>query len=242
MRIDILTPFPEICAGPLSSSILKRVQQKGLAEICPRDLRGWTNDRHRTTDDSPYGGGPGMVMKIEPIYRALNDLRTPSSRTLFLSPQGRPFDQKTAARLAAETHLIFLCGHYEGVDQRVCDHLVDEEISIGDYVLTNGALAALVVIDAVVRLLPGALGNEESAVRDSFQKPLLDHPHYTKPAVFESWEVPEILLSGNHAAIEKWREQQALERTRTLRPDLLETKRPPSAADSEMPVSEEKTP
>lgn len=221
MQIDILTPFPEICSGPLSSSILKRVQKKGLAQITPRDLRAWTEDRHRTTDDSPYGGGPGMVMKIEPIYRALHDLRSPSSRTIFLSPQGSPFNQKTASRLALCPHLIFLCGHYEGVDQRVCDHLVDEEISLGDYVLTNGALAALVVVDAVVRLLPGALGNEESAAQDSFQTSLLDHPHYTKPAVFQGWSVPEILLSGNHAAIARWRLEQAENRTRSLRPDLL---------------------
>lgn len=222
MRIDLLTPFPGMCDSILGSSILKRAREAGHATITPRNLRDWTRDRHRTTDDTPYGGGPGMVMKIEPISEALQELRTPDSRVLLLSPQGRPFTQKLAIELSSEKHLIFVCGHYEGIDQRVADHLVDGEISIGDYVLTNGVLAALVVVDAVVRLLPGVLGDENSAPQDSFFHGLLDTPHYTKPPEFHGWAVPEVLLSGNHEAIRRWREEQALERTARLRPDLLE--------------------
>lgn len=163
-----------------------------------------------------------MVMKIEPIYRALEAMRTPETKVVFMTPQGRPFTQKIAEELATEKHLILLCGHYEGVDQRVSDHLVDDEISIGDYVLTNGAIAALIVTDAVVRLLPGVLGDSQSAVQDSFSTGLLDHPHYTRPEVFEGWGIPDILKSGNHAAIEKWRKERALEATREKRPDLLD--------------------
>ncbi len=228
MRIDVLTPFPGMCEGILGSSILKRAQEAGHVEITPRNLRDWTTDRHRTTDDTPYGGGPGMVMKIEPIAAALRTLRTPSAKVLLLSPQGATFTQQKALDLAKEEHLVFVCGHYEGIDQRVADHLVDEEISIGDYVLTNGVLAALVIIDAVVRLLPGVLGDENSAVQDSFFDGMLDTPHYTKPPDFQGWKVPEVLLSGNHEAIRQWRVRQALERTTLLRPDLLE-KQPPSS-------------
>jgi len=210
-----------MCQGILDSSILKRAQDKELAELEAVDLRTYAQDKHRSTDDAPYGGGPGMVMKIEPIYRALEAMRTPETKVVFMTPQGRPFTQKIAEELATEKHLILLCGHYEGVDQRVSDHLVDDEISIGDYVLTNGAIAALIVTDAVVRLLPGVLGDSQSAVQDSFSTGLLDHPHYTRPEVFEDWGIPDVLKSGNHAAIEKWRKERALEATRERRPDLL---------------------
>lgn len=220
MQIDLLTPIPAMAEGYLAQSMMKRAREKGLVRMEVRDLRDWTTDRHRTVDDTPYGGGPGMVMKVEPIDRALRDLRTEASRVIFLSPQGTPLRQATARRLAGERHLIFLCGHYEGVDQRVCDHLVDEEISIGDYVLTNGVLPALVVIDAVVRLIPGVLGDGESAAQDSFGSNLLDHPHYTKPAEYRGWQVPPVLLSGDHGAIARWRAGEALRRTRERRPDL----------------------
>jgi len=220
MKIQILTIFPEVCRAVMGESILKRAQEKRLVELDARDLRDWTTDRHRSTDDAPYGGGPGMVMKIEPIDRALADLRSPDARVIFLSPQGRRFSHKIAESLAREQHLILLCGHYEGVDQRVSDHLVDDEISIGDYVLTSGVLPALVVTDAIVRLIPGVLGDLQSAVQESFVAGQLDHPHYTRPEVFRGWEVPGILLSGNHAAIGKWREEQAAKITRKKRPDL----------------------
>jgi len=221
MKIQIVTPLPEIVESFLHSSILGRAIRKGAVEIETRDLRDWTSDRHRTVDDAPYGGGPGMVMKIEPIAAALDELRGPESRVVLLSPQGARFDQRTAERLARVGHLIMICGHYEGVDQRVADHLCDEELSIGDYVLTNGALAAAVVADAVVRLLPGVLGDGESAARESFTTGLLDHAHYTRPAKFRGWKVPEVLLSGNHEEIAKWRAADALRRTHERRPDLL---------------------
>jgi tRNA (guanine37-N1)-methyltransferase len=194
---------------------------KGLADLRAADLRDWTSDRHRTVDDTPYGGGPGMVMKIEPIDLALADLRSPKSKTILLSPQGRKFSDSIARELAREEELILLSGHYEGIDQRVADHLVDEEISIGDYVLTSGVLPALVVTDAVVRLIPGVLGDADSAAQDSFAAGILDHPHYTRPADYKGWKVPEVLLGGNHAVIDKWRHEAALEATRRRRPDLL---------------------
>lgn len=221
MKIQILTIFPGICEGVFHESILKRAVEKGLVEIEAVDLRRWTSDRHRTTDDAPYGGGPGMVMKIEPIYRALQELRREGTKVILMSPQGRPLTQKIVEAQATHEHLILLCGHYEGVDQRVVDHLVDEEVSIGDYVLTNGALAAMVFTDAVVRLIPGVLGDDQSAVQESFSTGLLDHPHYTRPETYEGWKVPEILLSGNHAAIATWRKEQAEAMTRSKRPDLL---------------------
>jgi tRNA (guanine37-N1)-methyltransferase len=221
LKIQILTIFPGICSGVLGESILKRAQEKGLVEIEAVDLRAWATGRHRTTDDAPYGGGPGMVMKVEPIHRALQELRTPVTRVVLMSPQGRRFCQPVAESLANIEHLILVCGHYEGVDQRVADHLVDEEISIGDYILTNGALAALVVTDAVVRLVPGVLGDADSAVAESFSTGRLDHPHYTRPEVYEGWAVPDVLLSGNHAAIARWRRERAEDLTRSRRPDLL---------------------
>ncbi len=210
-----------MCRGILQASMLKRAQEKGLATLEAVDLRDWATDKHRTTDDAPYGGGPGMVMKIEPIYRALRDLRGADSRVVLMTPQGREFGQRIAEEYAQCGHLIIICGHYEGVDQRVADHLVDDEISIGDYVLTNGALAALVFTDAIVRLLPGVLGDEQSAVQESFSTGLLDHPHYTRPESFEGWTVPEELLSGNHARIEAWRKERSRALTQARRPDLL---------------------
>ena len=221
IEIQILTPIPSIAEGVLHESILGRAQEAGLAKLEAVDLRRWTTDRHRTVDDAPYGGGPGMVMKIEPIAAALLALRRPESRVIFLTPQGRKLTQPIVREYAKAAHLILLCGHYEGVDQRVADHLVDDEISIGDYILTNGVLGALVLTDAVVRLIPGVLGHEQSAVTESFETGLLDHPHYTRPEEFNGWKVPSMLLSGNHGAIEKWRAEQALEATKKRRPDLL---------------------
>ena len=221
IEIQILTPIPEIAEGVLRQSILGRAQEAALVKLEAVDLRRWTSDRHRTVDDAPYGGGPGMVMKIEPIAAALTELRKPNTKVIFLTPQGRPLKQDMVREFAREQHLIFLCGHYEGVDQRVTDHLVDEEISIGDYVLTNGVLGALVLTDAIVRLIPGVLGDDQSSVMESFENDLLDHSHYTRPVEFNGWKVPSVLLSGNHAAIAKWRSEQALEATKARRPDLL---------------------
>lgn len=224
VKIQILSLFPKICEMLLGETIVGRARRNGLVEIEALDLRTWATGRHRTTDDTPYGGGPGMVMKIEPIFLALSELRTPDSRVILLSPHGKRFDQRAAETYAAHTHLILICGHYEGVDQRVADHLADEEVSIGDYVLTNGALAACVVADAVARLLPGVLGHPSSAEAESFTTGLLDHPHYTRPESFQGWSVPEVLLSGNHAAIEEWRRSEANRLTRQRRPDLLPPK------------------
>ncbi|MBO0694540.1 MAG: tRNA (guanosine(37)-N1)-methyltransferase TrmD [Verrucomicrobia bacterium] len=221
MKIDILTLFPEVCRAPLSESIMKRAQQSGIVDLRIHNLRDWTTDKHHVVDDAPFGGGQGMVMKPEPIFAAVEDLQNQTSRVVLMSPAGHRFDQQTATHLSQESHLIIVCGHYEGVDHRVIEHLVDLEISIGDYVLTNGAIAAVVLVDAVVRLLPGALGHEQSAVDDSFSSGLLEAPQYTRPAEFRGWKVPEVLLSGNHAQIAKWRKEQAVKRTRKNRPDLL---------------------
>jgi tRNA (guanine37-N1)-methyltransferase len=221
IEIQILTPIPGIAEGVLKESILGRAQDASLVKLEAVDLRRWTHDRHRTVDDAPYGGGPGMVMKIEPIAEALAELRRPETRVIFLTPQGRPLRQPVVREYAKAKHLILLCGHYEGVDQRVADHLVDDEISIGDYILTNGVLGALVLTDAIVRLIPGVLGDDQSAVGESFETGMLDHPHYTRPEEFNGWRVPPMLLSGNHGAIAKWREEQALQATTKRRPDLL---------------------
>lgn len=221
LEIQILTPIPSIAEGVLGESILGRAREAGLVKLEAVDLRRWTTDRHRTVDDAPYGGGPGMVMKIEPIAAALAEFRRPGTKVIFLTPQGRPLRQPVVREYAKAEHLILLCGHYEGVDQRVADHLVDDEISIGDYILTNGVLGALVLTDAIVRLVPGVLGDDESAVTESFETGLLDHPHYTRPEEFNGWKVPPVLLSGNHGAIAAWRAEQAREATKRRRPDLL---------------------
>jgi tRNA (guanine37-N1)-methyltransferase len=222
MKIDIVTLFPEICRAPLGESIMKRAQKNGIIDLLIHNLRDWTTDKHHVADDAPFGGGQGMVMKPEPIFAAVEELRNQTSKVLLTSPAGRRLDQQMAAQLSGESHLIIICGHYEGVDHRVIEHLVDLEISIGDYVLTNGAIAAVVLVDAVVRLMPGVLGHEQSAVDDSFSRGLLEAPQYTRPAEFHGWKVPDVLLSGNHAEIERWRREQAVKRTRENRPDLLE--------------------
>ena len=224
MRIDILSLFPQIAAAALGESMMKRAQARGLVEIHSHNLRDWATDKHRTTDDLPYGGSQGMVMKCEPIFAAVEALRREDSRVVLMSPAGRRFDQATALAYSTAPHLIVLCGHYEGIDQRAIDHLVDDEISIGDYVLTNGAIAAVVFVDALVRLIPGVLGDENSAPDDSFSSGLLEFPQYTRPVEFRGWRVPDVLLSGHHAEIAKWRREKALEKTRAVRPDLLDPK------------------
>lgn len=222
MEFDILTLFPRIFEGPLEESILKRAREAGLAQIRVHNLRDFAHDKHRVVDDKPYGGGPGMLMKPEPIFEAVEKLQRPDSCVVLMTPQGTPFTQARARQFATKPHLIIICGHYEGVDERVREALVDEEVSIGDYVLTNGALAAAVVVDAVVRLLPGALGHEHGAADDSFASGLLEGPQYTRPPEFRGMKVPEVLRSGNHAEIARWRAEQARKRTRERRPDLLE--------------------
>ncbi|MEX2581466.1 MAG: tRNA (guanosine(37)-N1)-methyltransferase TrmD [Verrucomicrobiales bacterium] len=222
MKIDIVTIFPEIAEAPLRASIMGRATEAGLVEIRFHDLRGFTTDRHRQVDDIPYGGGPGMVMKPEPFFAAVEKLRTPESKVILMTPQGKPFHQKKAEELSRAAHLILLCGHYEGVDHRVVEALVDEEISIGDYVLTNGTIAAAVVVDAVVRLIPGVLGDERSNREESFSGAgkLVEAPHFTRPASFRGMEVPKVLLSGHHAEIDHWRKTMAEQRTAGNRPDL----------------------
>lgn len=223
VQIDILTLFPAMGEGLLGTSMLRIAQEKNLAQIHLHNLRDWAAGKHRVTDEPPYGGGAGMVLKVEPLARALDTLRKPESHVILLSAQGTRFDQSIARRLSTEKHLLMISGHYEGVDQRVADHLVNEEISLGDYVLTNGTLASLVVVDAVVRLLPGVLGDAQSAVDESFAHGLLEYPQYTRPAEFRGWKVPDILLSGHHAEIEAWRRAQAKICTQKKRPDLLES-------------------
>jgi len=221
MRIDILTLFPEACRAPLNESMMKRAQDSGALELRIHNLRDWTTDKHHIVDDAPFGGGQGMVMKPEPIFAAVEELRNENSFVVLMSPQGRRLTQEIANEFSARPHLIIICGHYEGVDYRVSEHLVDEEISIGDYVLTNGAIAAVVFVDAIARLLPGVLGHEQSAADDSFSGGLLEGPQYTRPSEFRGWKVPDVLLSGNHAAIAAWRKEKAEKRTRENRPDLL---------------------
>lgn len=224
MRIDILTVLPEMFESPLGCSILKRARDKGLAEIVVHNLRDYTTDRHRKVDDYPFGGEAGMVMKVQPVEACINVLKSQREYddVIFTSPDGETFNQKMANTLSMAGNLIILCGHYKGVDYRIREHLVTKEISIGDYVLTGGELPALVMTDAIVRLIPGAIGDEQSALSDSFQDNLLASPIYTRPADYNGWKVPGILLSGHEAKIDEWRHEQSLERTRRLRPDLLE--------------------
>jgi len=235
MIIDILTLFPNMFDNILGESMLKIAQRKGLVKIRVHNLRDWTSDSHRTADDKPFGGGPGMVMKIEPVYRALNDLgvswsnkqtskqankQTQGVKIILLTPQGKKLDQRLVKKLTKYKRLVLICGHYEGVDERIRG-LADEEVSIGDYVLTCGELPALVLVDAVVRLIPGVLGHKESTKSESFENNLLEYPQYTRPAEFEGMKVPEILLSGDHKKIEAWRKEEALRRTKERRPDLI---------------------
>ena len=224
MRIDIITVVPELLDSPLNESILKRAREKGLVEIVIHNLRDYTDDKRRTVDDYPFGGEAGMVMKIEPVYRCIEHLKSERhyDEIIFTSPDGIRYDQHEANRLSTLENIILLCGHYKGIDFRIREHLITREISIGDYVLTGGELAAAIITDSVVRLLPGAIGDEESALTDCFQDDLLAPPIYTRPADFNGWKVPEVLTSGNFAEIEKWQEEQSYERTRALRPDLLE--------------------
>ncbi|MNB95440.1 tRNA (guanine-N(1)-)-methyltransferase [compost metagenome] len=244
MRIDVLTLFPEMCEGVFSTSILGKARDKGIVSLNAVNFRDFSGNKHNTVDDTPYGGGGGMVLKPDPIFAAVEhilgippvtaeSLKEDNSvveaeaqvkpRIILMCPQGKTYNQKIAEELAKEQHLIFICGHYEGYDERIREHLVTDELSIGDYVLTGGELPALTVIDSVVRLQPGALGNETSAITDSFSTGLLEYPHYTRPAEFRGWKVPDMLLSGHHANIELWRREQALHRTLERRPDLLET-------------------
>ena len=225
MRVDILTLFPAMFAGPLDESIVRRARAAGLLDLRIHNLRDWTKDRHKTVDDRPFGGGPGMVLKPEPLFEAVESLREEGTKVVLTSPSGRLFSQALAREWAREPHLLFICGSYEGFDERVRSHLVDEDVSIGDYVLTNGALPAMVMIDAVTRLLPGALGDDSSSEDESFSAGLLEYPHYTRPPDFRGWKVPDILTSGNHAEIARWRHNEAMRRTAERRPDLWEKKR-----------------
>lgn len=220
MRIDILSLFPEYFRGPFDESIIKRARQKELIEINLVDIRTFADNRHNKVDDRPYGGGPGMVMMPEPVAKAIRHVKTSGTRVIYLSPQGAPLTAAKCRELAQQQHLVLLCGHYEGIDERLLESEVDEEISIGDYVLTNGCLAAIVLVDALSRFVPGVLGHEAAASEDSFEKGILDCPHYTRPEIFEGKSVPEVLLSGNHKKIAEWRHQAALQKTRDVRPDL----------------------
>lgn len=219
MRIDILSLFPEYFRGPFDESILKRAIEKGILDVRQVDIRDFADNKWRRVDDRPYGGGPGMVLMPGPVKQALRSVKTLKSYVVYLSPQGKPLNAVKCRQLASYEHLILLCGHYEGIDERALDE-VDEEISIGDYVLTNGCLAAIVLVDSVSRFVPGVLGHEEAASKDSFEEGLLDCPHYTRPEIFEGKAVPEVLLSGNHQEIAKWRRAQALKKTMQVRPDL----------------------
>lgn len=221
MKIDIVTIFPEMCTGPLGASIMGRAREKGILQLAIHDLRQWSTDKHRRVDDEPYGGGQGMVMTCAPLFAAVEALRTPEARVVLMTPQGRRLDQALVASFTSYPHLIILCGHYEGIDHRVVEALVDDEISIGDYILTNGAIAANVFVDAVVRLLPGALGDERSAAEDSFSEGLIEAPCYTRPVSFRGMTVPDVLLSGHHAKIVAWKAAEGRRRTRANRPDLL---------------------
>lgn len=224
MRIDIISIFPKMFSAVLDESIVKRAQAKGKVKIFTHDLRKYTQDKHRKVDDRPFGGGSGMVMQVEPIWRAIAAIKKKikgKTKVILLCPQGKRFNQAAAKKLSSSPNLIFICGHYEGIDERVREHLVDEEISIGDYVLTGGELAAMVIIDSLVRLVPGVLGDKNSLNFESFEGNLLEYPQYSRPAKFKNWAVPEVLLCGDHKKIQAWRKQQAIKRTRLKRPDLL---------------------
>jgi tRNA (guanine37-N1)-methyltransferase len=226
MRIDILCLFPEMLDSPLDQSIVKRARERGLVDIVIHNIRDYTHDKHHTVDDCPYGGGPGMVLKPEPIFEAAEEVKQQlgvnEMPIILLTPQGRLFSQAVAQELALHPYLMLVCGHYEGFDERVCEHLATDEISIGDYVLSGGELAALVVVDAVVRLMPGVLGSQDSASNDSHSNGLLEYPQYTRPQIYRGWSVPPVLLSGDHGEIAQWRRRQAILRTAKRRPDLLE--------------------
>ena len=226
MRVDVLTIFPEVVSCGVDYSIVKRAREKGAVSVFIHNIRDFAEDKHRTTDEPPYGGGAGMVMKPDPIFRAAEHIRTEhwmeQTRVILLSPQGELFTQEKAVELSGCPHIVLICGHYEGVDERLREHLATDEISVGDYVLTGGELPALIVLDAVVRLIPGVLGAEQSALEESFSEGLLEYPQYTRPADFRGWKVPDVLLSGHHGEIAKWRRIQALKRTLERRPDLLE--------------------
>lgn len=224
LAIDVITIFPRMLDGFLNESMLKRAAQRGAVRFRTIDLRKFTHDVHKTTDDKPYGGGPGMLMKPDPLFEAVESVVTPGAHVILMTPQGRQFRQSVAVELTKKKHLIFVCGHYEGVDERVRQYLANDEISVGDYVLTNGVLPAAVVIDAVVRLLPDVLGGEGSTEEESFSHSWLEYPQYTRPPEFRGWSVPEVLLSGNHQEIARWRKEQAIARTRERRPDLLSGK------------------
>jgi tRNA (guanine37-N1)-methyltransferase len=224
LKIDVLTLFPEMFTGPVDVSIIQRARQNGLLDLRVHNLRDYTHDNYKTVDDRPFGGGPGMVLKPEPIFEAVEALAGEKTRVIMMAAAGRPFNQGVARELSQQEDLLFICGAYEGVDERVREGLADDELSIGDYVLTNGTLAVMVVIDAVTRLLPGALGDDQSPVDESFSQGLLEYPHYTRPAEFRDMKVPAVLLSGHHAEIEKWRREQSRLRTQARRPDLLNKK------------------
>jgi len=221
MRIDILTLFPGLFRGPFDESIVKRAKEKSLVEIDIHDIRDYTHDRHRKVDDRPFGGGPGMILKPEPVFECVERIGADDCPLIYLTPQGEPFSQEKAQELSRRERLVLLCGHYEEIDERIRMALVGQEISIGDYVLSNGEIPAMVVVDCVVRLIPGVLGDSQSVQEESFATGLFDYPQYTRPAEFRGMAVPEVLLSGNHPAIRKWRKQMALERTKKVRPDLL---------------------
>ena len=225
MHITILTLFPNMFKGPFSESIVRRAIDKAIVQVDVRDIRSYTRDKHHAVDDTPFGGGPGMVMKPEPIFEAANDAKRSvpeDSWVVLLTPQGRVFDQAVAGELATKGHLVLICGHYEGVDERISQHLADDEVSLGNFVLTGGEPAAIAIIDALVRLLPGSLGDPKSAQGDSFASGVLQHPQYTRPRVYQGWKVPEVLLSGDHQAIARWRRHQSVLRTINRRPDLLD--------------------
>jgi tRNA (guanine37-N1)-methyltransferase len=221
VRIDVLTLFPAMLDGFLSESMLGRAREAKLLEVVVHNLRDWATDKHRVTDDRPFGGGAGMIVKCEPVFDAIEQLQTPGCRRIYLTPDGTPLSPALATELSKEKHLVLLSGHYEGIDQRIREEIIDQEISIGDYVLTNGTLAAAVVIDALARFIPGVLGEEKSLTTESFTSKLLDFPQYTRPAVYRGMSVPEVLLSGNHGEIDKWRHARQVEKTLQVRPDLL---------------------